>query len=114
MAHYGLIFYNSETFDFAEDSDDFIVENVKRVLMTRPGERVNNPAFGSKLSAYLFEPEMLMDDLAREIRTSLTKWEPRAEILNLALSYKDECVSITLKIRNKTNNNEIETNFLMG
>jgi phage baseplate assembly protein W len=111
MADYGLVFYDRPDFNFAEDSDRFIIENVKRILMTRQGERINNPTFGSNLKTYLFQPEMLMDDIAHEIVLSLGKWEPRAEVRNIEVTMANEKVVIKLTIRNKTNQNVLTTSF---
>jgi phage baseplate assembly protein W len=111
MADYGLTFYDKKDFNFSNDSNEFIVENVKRVLMTRPGERVNNLSFGSNLRSYLFEPEMLMDDIAHEIVTSLNRWEPRADVKDIKISMKNEKVVIKLTIRNKTNQDILTTSL---
>jgi phage baseplate assembly protein W len=111
MAEYGLVFYDRDDFNFAEDSNKFIIENVKRILMTQPGERVNDPTFGSNLKSYLFQPEMLMSDIAHEITLSLSKWEPRVEIRNIEIDMKDEKVLIKLTLKNKTNQDVLTTNF---
>lgn len=108
---YGLAFYNQKDFNFAAESDRFIAENVVRILMTTPGERVNNLSFGSKLRSYLFQPEMLMEDLAREIVTSVNRFEPRAEVVNIEVSMKEEVVYIKLTIKNKTTMNTFTQQF---
>jgi phage baseplate assembly protein W len=102
MAVSGLVFYNKDTLMFSESPSDLICENVKRILLTRPGERPNNLEFGSRLRNFLFMPEMLMSDIALEIQSSVNHWEPRAQITGIEVGKIDEeTIMIKLSIKNK-------------
>ena len=56
-----------------------VVENVRFLLNTSPGERLGNPEFGSLVPRLLFEPndEVLKDNLYIAIVESVTRFEPR-------------------------------------
>lgn len=85
---------------YFQDEDEHIIENVKRVLTTRPGERIGNIYFGSNVSKYLFMPEMSVDDIIQEIVNSLRRWEPRVRVLECTLTAtKWDTVEIDLTIQ---------------
>lgn len=86
----GLIFYNRDFLTMAED-EVLIKENISRILLTTPGERVNNPNFGSKLKLYIFELDSIMrEEVEGEISSSITKWEPRITIDSITTSLEDD------------------------
>jgi hypothetical protein len=49
------------------------------ILRTYPGERPMRPQFGCKLRDFVFRPcnELVAGELAEEVKSSLTRWEPR-------------------------------------
>ena len=57
-------------------------QSLRLILLTYPGERRGRPEFGSRLRDFVFRaPDpATRDDLAAEVRRSLTRWEPRAHI----------------------------------
>tara|TARA_X000001382_G_scaffold47682_1_gene32228 strand:- start:298 stop:753 length:456 start_codon:yes stop_codon:yes gene_type:complete len=59
-------------------SIDQAVANVKNLLLTRKGERVNHPQFGTNLQDYLFEPnyQVLRDAVGTEIKEAVELWLP--------------------------------------
>lgn len=84
-----IAFYNQDFFLIKEDTEA-IKENITRILLTQPGERINNPFFGSKLKEFLFEIEtVLSQDLEREIKNAISRWEPRVTV-NSIISEKLE------------------------
>lgn len=109
----GLGFYGENGVQF-QDYKDHIIENVKRILTTRRGERIGNLSFGSDVSRYLFMPEMSIDDLIAEVANSIRRCEPRVNVEECALSSKaDEVVSIDLKLRLKSTGEILETDIDM-
>ncbi|MFG3712511.1 GPW/gp25 family protein [Micromonospora sp. NPDC047730] len=58
------------------------------ILATYPGERPMRPEFGSRLRDFVFEPATAATRraVAVEIRTALERWEPRAEIDEVAVT----------------------------
>ena len=59
-----------------------ISENLRYLLSTSPGERVNNPEYGSDLPSLLFEPndEILQDLAFVAITESIARFEPRIRV----------------------------------
>ena len=49
----GLGFYDKD-FCRVIKSTELLKENITRILMTRPGERVNDLTYGSRLQEYIF------------------------------------------------------------
>ncbi len=64
---------------------DAIRQAIMILLSTRPGERVMRPDYGCPLHRLAFEPnDAATAGLAMHyIRTALTRWEPRIEIVSL-------------------------------
>lgn len=91
---------------FSKDEKELIKENIKRILTTRKGERVNNPEFGSRLKEFLFMPQMYVDDLMLEIRSSIEQWEPRVKVKTCTLSsnvlLQQDVVDVKLELLIKT------------
>jgi uncharacterized protein len=82
--------YTNDFFKIKED-EDAIQESISRILITSPGERVNNPTFGSKLKNYLFSIDVIMEDEIRsEINKAILRWEPRVSITDIQTKRKDE------------------------
>jgi len=79
----GVAHFGDEFFTIKIDND-LIKENIERILLTAPGERVMNTAFGCNLKNYIFEPDsVLQEDVVSDIRKSINRWEPRVEIQNI-------------------------------
>lgn len=89
------------TSDLARNvNEEAIKRSVRNIIMTRKGERLFQPIFGSDVTSLLFEPispetEML---LAEYIRTALENFEPRITINNLTVSGQldNNAYSVTL------------------
>jgi phage baseplate assembly protein W len=70
-----------------------IRNSIKNLFNTIPGERFLLPDYGSDLRRYLFEPisELNGSIIGREIYTSLVRWEPRVNVINIDVKgYIDE------------------------
>jgi len=81
-----LTINKSGTVDIVYDAE-VVVRSIKNIFATVSGERVRNP-IGSRILRLLFQR---MDvDLARQLRNELvgviTRYEPRAEIVNFTLT----------------------------
>lgn len=71
---------------------DQIRSNIKNLLATIPGERINEPEFGSRLWEYLFDPNtddgMRKDRIDIEIKRSLGIYIPEVEVLGTKMAEK--------------------------
>lgn len=104
----GLGFYNENGIVFQEGKH--IIENVKRILTTRRGERVGNLAFGSDVSKYLFMPQLSIDDLIDEIVNSINRCEPRVDVNKCSVSSTTfDTVNIDLVLTIKDTGEIVET-----
>lgn len=65
---------------------DNIRQSVYLILSTTKGERPMCPEFGTRLADYAFEPitPTLLEMIRREIVSTLLRWEPRIESLEVA------------------------------
>lgn len=60
-------------------NEQAVMESVYNILLTQPGERVMNAAFGCNIDRYLFEPiaDYTAEFMRSEIHTALINYEPR-------------------------------------
>lgn len=75
----------------ASESEDSIKESIMIILGTSKGERVMRPDFGCGIDELVFAPlntstSTLIDFHVRE---ALLIWEPRIEVLNVAVSHDE-------------------------
>lgn len=65
-----------------------VKESVRVVLGTSRGERIMRDDFGSNVKNLLLEPltPVTAERLADAIRTALTRWEPRVDVLEVSVS----------------------------
>ena len=85
----GLGFYSQDFFSI-KTQRDLIRENILRVLLTSPGERLNSN-FGCKLKDYLFEQStILVQEIEDEIKKAITQWEPRVSVRSIQISEQEK------------------------
>ena len=85
----GIGYFGEEVFIIKQDLS-LLEESILRILLTVPGERVDNPNFGSKLQNYLFDLSSIFIEEARaDIYSSISKWEPRVTVSNVSVDIID-------------------------
>jgi len=94
----GLSLENGRGIRFSASDVAFITENVKRILSTRRGERVNEPQFGSDVKKFLFMPQIRIDDLIAEIKRSIETQEPRVKVNSCTLTSADANDVVNIKL----------------
>jgi Bacteriophage baseplate protein W len=62
--------------------DTELVQAMRLILSTSPGERPMRPHFGSRLRDFVFRAadDATRAELAQEVRTALLRWEPRVDV----------------------------------
>ena len=65
----GILFEDEYEFATIGETERLIAESIKRIVMTNPGERVNNLDFGFGIKNYLFQG---MDTIQLEFKKNLT------------------------------------------
>ena len=92
--------FGENTFEQSFQTKDQIKSNIKNLLLTKRGERILQPQFGSGLQSLLFEPNV--DDLEGRIEDtindSLKQWLPYVTADEINIESTDE-----LRDNNKIN-----------
>ena len=103
------------TGDVARVNDTTSVKRgIKNVLMTQNGERLFNPEFGSGIRNLLFEQmsDLTAQRLESEVRSAITSWEDRAELLAIIVTPEEEYnryrVAVTFRVINELEEQEME------
>ena len=103
------------TGDVARVKDTTSVKRgIKNVLMTQNGERLFNPEFGSGIRNLLFEQmtDLTAQRLESEVRSAITSWEDRAELLAIIVTPEEEYnryrVAVTFRVINELKEQEME------
>jgi phage baseplate assembly protein W len=86
----GISLYFEDGLTLSQEIDN-IKESITRILMTSPGERVNNPKFGSRFKEFIFENELTIDgELQSEVYNCISRWEPRVTVTDVKVVKKPE------------------------
>ncbi|KXK60168.1 MULTISPECIES: GPW/gp25 family protein [Micromonospora] len=74
------------------DREREIVEAIRLILGTAPGERPMRPEFGCGVHDYVFAPadENTAGRIAFEVRRALDRWEPRIDVTDVVVSFDAE------------------------
>tara|TARA_R100000008_G_scaffold31692_1_gene17688 strand:+ start:780 stop:1181 length:402 start_codon:yes stop_codon:yes gene_type:complete len=66
-------------------NENAISRSIRNIVMTTPGEKIMDPAFGSNLGSILFEnvDEISAIAIKDEIESSLKNYEPRVKLMEL-------------------------------
>ncbi len=79
--------------------DEEIVESMRLILGTSPGERPMRPDFGCPIHDHIFAPAdaTTAGMIAFEVRNALDRWEPRIEVIDVVVT-RDDAQSTLLYI----------------
>lgn len=71
--------------------DREVVESIRLILGTAPGERPMRPAFGCAIHDLVFAPAdaATAGRIAYEVRISLEHWEPRVTVSDVSVSFAE-------------------------
>ncbi|HUQ61692.1 GPW/gp25 family protein [Lentzea sp.] len=73
------------------DGDREIVESIRLILATAPGERPMRPEFGCAIHDLVFAPadSTTAGQIAYEVRQSLERWEPRVDLTDVVVDFAE-------------------------
>lgn len=73
------------------DGDREIVESIRLILATAPGERPMRPEFGCAIHDLVFAPadSTTAGQIAYEVRQSLERWEPRIDLTDVIVDFAE-------------------------
>jgi phage baseplate assembly protein W len=98
--------FGEHTFEQSFVTKDQVKSNIKNLLLTKKGERILQPEFGSGLQSLLFEPNV--DDLGGKIEDtineSLEQWLPYVTAEEIDIDATDELrdnnrLNVSIKFR---------------
>jgi uncharacterized protein len=76
--------YGTSDFFRIKEDEEAMRESISRILITLPGERINNPLFGSRVREFLFAFDSVMqEEVKSEINRAVSRWEPRVTISHI-------------------------------
>jgi hypothetical protein len=84
------------------DGDREIVESIRLILATAPGERPMRPEFGCAIHDLVFAPadSATAGQIAYEVRQSLERWEPRIDLSDVIVDFAEvESGTLLIDIR---------------
>jgi len=87
-----LTFNNNEVFTKIYNDLRQAYENLKRLLITVPGERMYYPGYGCSLGSLVFEPNT--DDIKEEVNSSIisaiSRWMPELDIVSIEVQTHED------------------------
>ena len=92
---------NPLTFDLIGSKDaNAIARSIRNIITTRPGEKLFNPEFGTRITDSLFEllDETTADEIKDEIRFSINNFEPRVRYISSIVEPKYDENAFNVKI----------------
>ena len=108
--------------DQSYSTEDQLISNVKNLVLTRRGERIMQPMFGTTLQDALFEQntELLTQTVRSSIEDAIKFWLPYVDITELTVTpviavlgnQEDHGVTISLRIALNGQKSEQEITFL--
>jgi phage baseplate assembly protein W len=81
-------------------NEDAVKQSIRNIILTRTGERLYNPTFGSQISSLLFElfSETTQSSLKSAIETAIRNHEPRANLIDVRAEGDIDTNSIVVTI----------------
>ena len=77
-----------------------IMNSLRNIFTTNPGEKILDPTFGLNLTKWLFEPvdEFIAQEIGEAIMEGIEKFEPRVSIKNITVNMDAERNQYDLKL----------------
>ena len=92
-----------------------VKSNLLNVLLTQPGERVNEPNFGVGLKHHLFEPNVDIDSLNTLINAQINFYIPEISLIDTDINFLEDehllFIKITYSINSDNTVDAIQLNF---
>jgi phage baseplate assembly protein W len=112
-----LPFNGTGVFSINYDNNSQATANFKNLLLTRKGERYEQPRFGTDLLNALFEPmtDITEDRIVTTIRDAVSYWLPYITLDNVDVEFNqsDAILNYTVKVSITYSISEIETNTIV-
>ncbi len=110
-----LPFNGNAVFNSTFTTREQLKSNIINLVLTEPGERINEPEFGVGIKRYIFESEIAKDDLLANIKYQASIFTPELEIQELIINPVSDKNQIQLnliyKIRNEGTIENVQINI---
>lgn len=75
-----------------------IIQSIRNLLLTNPGERVFQPQLGAGISQLLFESNTpdILDVLSERIRTTIERYEPRVKLVDVEIDSPEDSNAVNI------------------
>lgn len=96
--------------------NDVLVQSVRTILSTVPGERIMLPLFGSNLKYVLFDPmdEITENVIASEIADAINTWEDRITVTGIEVESLYDLNVYSVIVKYVINTTGIYSEFSLG
>lgn len=96
----GLPFNDPGVFRKTYNTKDQIKSNLINLLLTRVGERVMNPTFGTELQNYIFEGinDLNSDNLIASLQQSIATFIPQIQVTSITITPNADYNLISLSV----------------
>lgn len=112
-----LPFNGPGVFSINYDNNSQATSNLKNLLLTRKGERYEQPKFGTDLLNVLFEPmtDNTENNIVSTIRDAVSYWLPyiTLDAVDVEFNQNDAILNHTVKVSITYSVSEIETNTIV-
>lgn len=77
-----------------------VMNSIKNIFTTTPGEKILNPEFGVNLTQWLFEPasEFNAREIGEAIQTGISRFEPRVQLTRVSVIVDEENNQYIIKL----------------
>lgn len=84
-----------------KDDTEILKSSVLFIVLTRLGERVMQPTFGSNLPNMLFNPNDLQaaQSMKRSVKEAISKWDDRIEFVDFSVEGSNNNLTCTLEYK---------------
>lgn len=90
---------NKKAINHVLTGKDLVIEDLMNHIMTRKGERIMLPTYGSIIHEMIFEPLTPgTKDLIEEDLRNIISQEPRVSLVSIALTDNDHQVNVVIKV----------------
>ena len=96
--------------------NDAIIQSIRTILSTVPGERLMLPLFGSNLKYALFDPmdEITENVISTEIQDAINTWEDRITVTSVVVESLYDLNIYSVSINYIVNSTGIHSEFSLG
>ena len=91
---------------YSDNITSILNQNLKMILLTKKGERINNLDFGAGLQNYLFEFPTgdVIESLRNESLSQINRYASYIDVNDFIVTYEDKAIIIKINYTIKENN----------